>query len=131
MLEFIFIITIILEIVITAFIITKTVKLEKKIKDTEKTMIEGFLAFLEINNQIKKTVKKLNKIVAIFTSKKIIKIKNIIIFIITSFQIFYLIKSLNLKGGFKQILSFDNIKKILFANLTKELITKLLRKVCQ
>lgn len=118
----IFIIAIILEIVITYFLISKLILANKKIEKLHKSLILNYCLFVEANKKIKEGVKKLNKFIAFFTNKKFIMFKNIIKYSITFFQYYYLIKSIRNSKGLKKIFSFKNIKKIMILKAAIEIL---------
>lgn len=124
MLDFVFTVTIFLEIILTCIIVIKIQQLETKIKklNEELTLIGKLI--LEINSKIKDIISKINKVVAIFKNKKLIQISKIIKISIDIIQIIILIRSFNLTKGIKSI-NIKTIKKLFLAQITKSLVKKI------
>ena len=124
MLDFIFIITIFFEIVLTVIAIIAICKLEQKVKilNSELFLIQDII--LKINSQLKPVITNTNKVVSIFTNKKFIQISKIIALTIDTIQIIILLRSLNLSRGVKA-LNFETLKKLFMAQITKTIIRKL------
>lgn len=121
MLDFIFIFTIFLEIVLTVICSKKLIELEKKVSMVDKKLKTIYALTCEINTKIKGTIGKINKFVSIITNKKLIKIRQIIKITINVVQIIILIKSLNFSKGLKSI-NYKNIKRLLFAQGLRQII---------
>ena len=121
MLDFIFIFTIFLEIVLTVICSKKLIELEKKVSIVDKKLKTIYTLTCEINTKIKGTIGKINKFVSIITNKKLIKIRQIIKITINVVQIIILIKSLNFSKGLKSI-NYKNIKRLLFAQGLRQII---------
>ncbi len=124
MLDFIFIVTIFLEIILTSLAVLKLLEFEKRVRELNKELFLIKDMILEINTQLKQIIVNINKIVSIFTNKKLVQLSKIIPIIIDSIQIIILIKSLNLSKGLKS-LNFETIKKIFMAQITKTMVQKL------
>ena len=125
MLDFVFIIVIFFEIILTALCVVKLIEFEKKcIQINEKLILTGDI-ILAANEKIKTAITKINKVVSFITNKKLIKIGQILRITIDVIQIILLIRSLNLSKGFKSI-NYENIKKLLFVETSRRILRKIL-----
>lgn len=125
MLDFVFIIVIFFEIILTALCVVKLIEFEKKcIQINEKLILTGDI-ILAANEKIKAAITKINKVVSFITNKKLIKIGQILRITIDVIQIILLIRSLNLSKGFKSI-NYENIKKLLFVETSRRILRKIL-----
>lgn len=125
MLDFVFIIVIFFEIILTALCVVKLIEFEKKcIQINEKLILTGDIV-LAANEKIKAAITKINKVVSFITNKKLIKIGQILRITIDVIQIILLIRSLNLSKGFKSI-NYENIKKLLFVETSRRILRKIL-----
>jgi len=123
MLNFVFILLIIFEIILTYILVKYIIKLEKKVENYHRTLMLYSVLILEINEKVKSTLKSLNKVVSILTSKKIALLKTVIHYLILAFQVFYLIRSL--KSG-KNLFKIKTMKKLLYPYFIKNLIKYLI-----
>lgn len=132
MLDFITIVSIFLliffEIIFTLFCIKKIRQCEKKVDDFHLKMIENATRILEINDEIKKTLKKINKVIRILTNKKFHQIKRIIMMAIDIIQAIILIKSLNLSKGLKSV-NYSNLKKLAYLKIVQKIIGKIINSI--
>lgn len=120
MLNFVFIIAIIFEILITSFFVTKLIEAQKVVEGyTEKLIFDGKI-ILELNRSFNKNIKKINKVIAIFSNKNIALAIKIIRMSITIIQVILFIRTVNFSKGF--LSNIKTIKKLLYAQVTKELI---------
>lgn len=125
MLDFVFIIVIFFEIILTALCVVKLIEFEKKcIQINEKLILTGDI-ILAANEKIKAAITKINKVVSFITNKKLIKIGQILRITIDVIQVILLIRSLNLSKGFKSI-NYENIKKLLFIETSRRILRKIL-----
>lgn len=123
MLDFVFILLIILEVILSTIIVIKIIALEKYIIAlNEQIKVSSKVIFL-INNKIKKTITTLNKFVSIITNKKFIQIRKIIRITLNIIEIIILLRSLDLTKGIKSI-NYKNIKKVLLAQIVRRIIRK-------
>jgi len=125
MLDFICILSIILEIFVVSFCCIKIVELEKKVYKFNDKLNETGEKILIACQNIRKTKQKTNKIINFLTNKKFWQIKKIIFMIIETIQIITLIKSLDFSKGLKSI-NYRTLKKLFFAQISKEIIRKIL-----
>ena len=125
MLDFICIMLIIFEVIFTIFCVKKICKIEVRVDEIHVQMLEGAKKVLEINDEIRKVLKKVNKVVRIITNKRLHQIKSAIMLIMDIVQVILLFKSLNLSNGAK---SFDYklLKNIAFARVGQQIIRKVL-----
>lgn len=126
MLDFIFIITIFFEIILTVICVVKIVDYDKKCKELNKKLTLNSEIIKAINEKIKTTVTKINKFVSFVTNKKLIKIGQILRTTVDVIQIIILIRSFNLTKGAKSI-NFKNIKKLLLVETSRRIIRKLIQ----
>lgn len=125
MLDFICIIMIFLEIFTVAFCCVKLVELEKRIiLLNEKLTIQGENIISACKN-IRNGIKKVNKVISIITNKKFWRIKKIMFIAFDLIQLIMFIKSLDLSKGLKS-LNYKTLKKLLLAQVSKEIIRKIL-----
>ena len=125
MLDFVFIIVIFFEIILTALCVVKLIEFEKKcLQINEKLILTGDI-ILAANEKIIAAITKINKVVSFITNKKLIKIGQILRITIDVIQVILLIRSLNLSKGFKSI-NYENIKKLLFVETSRRILRKIL-----
>ena len=125
MLDFVFITLIFFEIILKTLCVIKITEAEKEVKKLHKKLILTFNLILKINEQIKTTISKINKVVSFITNKKLIKISQIIRTIIDIIQIILLLRSLNLSKGLKSI-NYKNIKKLILIETSRRILRKIL-----
>ncbi len=123
MLDFVFILLIILEVILSTIIVNKLIVLEKQVVALNNKLIASSKMILIINNKIKKTITTLNKFVSVITNKKFIQVQKIIRITINIIEIVVLLRSLNLSKGIKSI-NYKNIKKLLLAQVIRKMIRK-------
>ena len=123
MLDFVFILLIILEVILSTVIVMKIMALEKHIISLNEQISASSKIIFIINNKIKKTIVSLNKFVSIITNKKFIQISKIIRITINITEIIILLRSLDLTKGIKSI-NYKNIKKLLLAQFIRKIIRK-------
>ena len=123
MLDFVFILLIILEVILSTVIVMKIMALEKHIISLNEQISASSKIIFIINNKIKKTIISLNKFVSIITNKKFIQISKIIRITINITEIIILLRSLDLTKGIKSI-NYKNIKKLLLAQFIRKIIRK-------
>lgn len=126
MLNFVFILLIILEIFFTVFCVQKILICEKKVEELNEKVIAWGKIIIEFHQKLNSVIEKINKVVSIFTNKKFIQIKKIIQITIDIVQIIILFRSLDFSKGLKKAFNFKNAKKILLAQITRELARKVL-----
>lgn len=129
MLEFITTLSILLlifiEIVLTIFCVKKLQAFEIKIDEINLKMLEGAKKVLEINDEIQKIIKKINKIIRILSNKKLHQAKRMIMMTIDVIQVIMLIKSFDLAKGKKKI-NFKLLKNVAYARITQQVLRKFL-----
>ena len=126
MLDFVFILTIIFEIILTSIIVSKLTKFEKEVKMLQDEIVLMWSEILEINKKIKDTIHKLNKVVSILTNKKVLTGMRLILIAIDVVQLVSLIRSfrhLKERSGFN---SLSALKNLLFTHFTRNIILKFL-----
>ncbi len=120
MLNFVFILAIILEISLTSFFVLKLIEAQKSVEIwNEKVVFAGKIA-LQVNTSLNKNIKKINKFVSIFTNKKTLLAIKIIKLSFSIFQMFLFFRTFNFSKGF--LFNLKSAKKLLYAQFTKELI---------
>ena len=80
---------------------------------------------LEINDEIKSTIKKINKVLRILSNKRIHQIKHFILFTFDIIQAILLLKSLKLSKEAKSI-DFKMLRYIAYAKIGQEILRKIL-----
>ncbi len=128
MLDFVCIFSIFLEVILTTVIINRVIKLEKKVEEINKKLIEAGNVIVIAVKKVTNIVSKINKIASFVTNKKIWQIKRFIILTIDIVQFIVLIRSLNFSEGLKSI-NYKNLKKLLFAQALRGLIRNILKNV--
>lgn len=123
MLDFVFILLIILEVILSTIIVLKIIALEKYILLLNKKLTCASKMIFIVNNKIKKTIISLNKFVSIVTNKKFIQISRIIRITLNIIEIVILLRSLDLSKGLKSI-NYKNIKKLVFAQIVRKMLRK-------
>ncbi len=127
MLNIVFIITAILEIVITCFVVFKLEQIKTKVKILENKMLFNYRIFTRINAKLKKSIENLNKFIGFITNKKFILIKNILsnlYMIYEAYLLFDTLKSFKSSKALK-FLSSKNLRNIIIAKTVYQLIRKL------
>ena len=128
MLDFIFIILIFLEIAIVYYIILKVTTFEKKVIELNKRLIITGQEINKIHIELQQTVRKVNKVVRIFTNKKFIHAKKVITVVIDIIQIVMLLQSFNLSMGLR--FNLKNIKKLFLTGAVRGLVAKIFQRLC-
>lgn len=123
MLNFVFILAIFFEILITSFLVVKLIEAQKVVEGYNEKLIFGGKVILELNKSFNKNIKKINKVVAIFSNKNILLAIKIVRMSISIIQVILFIRTINFSKGF--LLNIKTIKKLLLAQVTKELIKKI------
>lgn len=112
------------EIFLTIFCVKKLQNFEAQVDKIHINMLENAKKILEINDEIRKTLKKINKVMKIITNKRFHQIRRIIMITIDVIQLTILIKSLNLSKGLKSI-DFKVLKNIAYAKIGQEVLKKI------
>lgn len=122
MLEFLLIILIFLEITGLYFAVGKIIKLNKKIQECNKKLLDLGEEIKKVHIQIQTTIRKINFFVSILTNKKFLTIRKIISLTISLIEFLIILKSFNFKKGVK--FNLKNVKKLLIAKLTRKIAKK-------
>lgn len=126
MLDFVFILLIFLEIILSAICVYQLIQLEKKVLVYNEKLTILSEKIIETNKSIRKIIKKINKVVSIFSNKKFIVAKDILKFTLNTIQIIILIRSLNISKGFIKSINFKNIKKLFYAEIIRKILFKII-----
>ena len=118
----------IFEVIFTIFCVKKISKAQVCVEEIHVKMLEGAKKILEINDEIRKVLKKINKVVKIITNKKLHQIKRIIMLAMDIIQIIMLFRSLNLSKATKT-LDLKLLKNIAFARIGQQIVRKVLDSV--
>lgn len=123
MLNFVFILLTIFEIILTVICVNKFIELEKQVKHYNKKLILINKTILEAHSKIKPIIEKTNKVIAILTSKKVKNARAIIKYIFIFIEIIILIKA------FKKVrkINYKAVRKILFSQGARILFAKTIR----
>lgn len=116
---------IIFEIIFTLFCVKKIILCEKRVDEIHLKMLEGAKKVLEINDKIRATLKKVNKVIKILTNKRLHQIKRIFMMTLDIIQTIILLRSLNLSKGIKSI-NFGTLKKLAYAKIIQQTLKKAL-----
>ncbi len=125
MLNFVFILSIFLEIFVTYIIISKLIIFEKKINELHLQMLENAKVILIANQKFKKSISKINKVVSFVTNKKFITFRKILALSINIIEIILLLRSLDFSKGLKSI-NFKTIKKLLLTQTLRSFAKKII-----
>lgn len=125
MLVFAHIFLITLEIITAFFIVKGLIKLENKVNEIHITMLEKAKQILEINDEIKKVLSKINKVIRILTNKRLHQIKRIIMMSLDIIQMITLIRTFKVSKGLKHI-DYNLLKKLAYARVTQQVLRKIL-----
>lgn len=123
MLDFVFILLIILEVILSTIIVLKLIELEKRVVLINEKLTASSKIIFVVNDKIKKTITTINKFVSIVTNKKFIQISKIIRITLNIIEIIILLRSLDLSKGLKSI-NYKNIKKLVFAQIVRKMLRK-------
>ena len=126
MIDFICAFLIVTEIVLTYITVVKLLEIEKKVVVYNEKLVYYGNIITSAHIKITDTIHKINSVVSVFTNKRFIQIKNIISVTIDIIQLVLLVKSLNFSKGVTY--NLRNIKKILFTQITREILKKLICK---
>ena len=113
------------EIFLTVFCVKKISLIQARVEEIHLKMIENATKILEINDEIRKTLKKVNKVIRILMNKKFHQIRKILMMTIDIVQVVLLVKSLNLSKGLKSI-DIDLLKKLAYAKVGQQVLRKIL-----
>ena len=117
------IILIIFEIVLTCFVVIKLEQSRLKVETINEKLSCVAASTLVICTKVKEYVLKVNKFVSIITSKKIQRIHTILKYTLNIAEIVILIKTMDFSKG----INYKNIKKLLYTEVSKKLIFKILK----
>ena len=127
MLNFVFILLIFLEVILTCFLFKKILPLIEKINVLNEKLTKEVSEYIEIIAKTKNGIKTFNKIFEQGENEKIKTVKKITQVAIIFVQLFFLYKSLEVPKDSKVMLK--NVKKILLSGVTREMLKKLLNHV--
>lgn len=116
---------IIFEIIVTIICVKKLCVWVDIVDELHVKMFDGARKLLEINDEIRKTLKKINKVVKILTDKKLHQIKRMVLMTMDIVQIILLLKSLNLQKGVKS-LNISLLKNVAYARIIQQVLKKIL-----
>ena len=118
----------ILLIFITLPCVQALIKLEVKVNELNANMLNKAREILEINDEVRKVLKKVNKVFRILTNKRLHQIKQIVMMSMDIIQAIMLIRSLQMAKVSKKI-SFSLLRKIAYARVGQEIIKKILNSI--
>ena len=120
---FLLILTII-EICVTIFLVIKLTDLEKKVDEIHEKFLLMAKEVLVINDKIRETIKKINKVLTFITNKNIYRFIDVMKIIFNTVQIFLLIRSFDFKkkGG---IFNYKNLKKLFVSEVARRFLRKI------
>ena len=113
------------EILLTVLCVKKLCALEVEVNEIHAQMLNRATKILEINDEIRKILKKTNKVVRILMNKKFHQIRKIIMMTIDVIQVILLLKSLNLSKGLKSV-DVGLLKKLAYAKVGQQVLRKIL-----
>ena len=124
MLNFVFIILIILEIILTYFLFQKISILKKQVASINAQLSKEGEECVKIFREVKDGLKSLNKVFAYRNNEKVITAKKVTKVAIFLIQLFLLCKSLEFSKD--KSVRLRNVKKILLSGAAREMLKKLL-----
>lgn len=116
---------IIIEIIVTIICVKKICASIEYIDCIHVKMLNGATKILEFNDELKKTLKKINKVVRILTNKRLLQAKRMAMMLMDIIQIILLFKSMNLQKGLKSI-DVNILKNLAYARIVQQILKKLL-----
>ena len=116
---------IIFEIIFTIFCVKIIRQCEKRVDEFHLAMLENAKKFLEVNDKIRKVLKKVNKAIKVLSNERLHQIKRIFMMSLDVIQVIILLRSLNLSKGVKSI-NFGNLKKLAYMRIVQQTLKKTL-----
>ena len=113
------------EIFLTIFCVKKIRVFQAKVEEIHVQMIDMATEILKINDEIRQTLKKINKVIRILMNKKFHQIRKILMMVLDVVQVIMLVKSLNLSKGLKSI-DIGLLKKLAYAKVSQQVLRKIL-----
>ncbi len=130
MIDFVCVLSIILELILTYILIVKIIELEKHVNGLNQKLFEIYELILLVNKKIKNTISKINKVVSILTNRKFITARRIIALTVDIIQVIIFVRSLNLSKGFNfKKINYKTLKKLFIANTLRGIVRKILLNV--
>ena len=122
MLDFCFLILTILEICLTIFLVKTFIMLENRVNEFHEKIILVVTEALVINDTIRETVKKINKVLRFIANKRFYQVLNILKVSFDTFQIVLFLRSFDYKKG----LNYKNIKRLFMSEIARRFLRKIL-----
>lgn len=120
MLNFVFILAIIFEIALTSFLVLKLIEAQNRVEAlNEKVIKAGQNIFEKINESIS-VIKKINKVVSIFSNKKFTKTMSVLRITFIVIQTLIFIRSFNFSKGI--LTNMKKMKKLVYVQIAKEIL---------
>ena len=113
------------EIFLTVFCVKKIQVFQAQVEEFHIKMLNSATKILEINDEIRKSLKKINKVIRILMNKKFHQIRKILMMVLDVVQVILLLKSLNLSKGLKSI-DVGLLKKLAYAKASQQVLRKIL-----
>ena len=125
MLVFIFLILTISEICLTVFLVKLMFNAQKRVEAYHEKFILVATEFLIVNDKIKETIRKTNKVLKFVTNKRFYQTIAILKAVFNTIQVILFIKSFNFskKNG---LLNYKNIKKLIVSEAIRHFIRKII-----
>ena len=125
MLAFIFLILTIAEIFLTIQIVKFLKNAQKRVETCHEKFILVSTEILMINDKIKDTIKKTNKVLKFVTNKRFFQTVAVLKTVFNTVQIILLIRSLDFSKN-KGLLNYKNVKKLLLSEIIRRFIRKVI-----
>lgn len=116
---------IIIEIIVTIICVKKLCASIDYVDCIHVKMLNNARKILEFNDELKKTLKKINKVVRILTNKRLLQTKRMIMMLMDIIQVILLFKSMNLQKGSKSI-DINLLKNVAYTRIIQQILKKLL-----
>ena len=113
----------ILLIFITLPAVQALIRLEIKVNELNATMLNKAREVLELNDEVQKTLKKVNKVLRILTNKRTHQIKSMVFMVLDIVQVIMLLKSLQIDKNTRKI-DFPLLRKVAYARIAQEILKR-------
>ena len=125
MLDFCYLILIILEISATVFFVRKLIALEKKVDEFHEKFLLIATEVLIVNDKIRESIQKINKVFKFITNKRLYQTIDALKITFNTIQIILLIHSFDYSKN-KKLLNYKNIKKLFLSEIIRMATRKII-----
>lgn len=125
MLELCILILTVAEIYATILIVAKIVEIEKKVDEFHEKFLLIAKEILVINDRLKDTIGKINKVLEFITNKRLYQTIDILKIAFNTVQIILLIRSFDFSKN-KKLLNYKNIKDLVLSEFARRITRKII-----